>query len=220
MGEQACGVDRGLVQVCDGLETRPPGERRNSRGPGAGALDQVQQPASHLYGSIGIGRGGEDGELAGRDTPDGVGRAAALLQEPCRVRQHRQRFRRGLCFQLDGDRHAGERGVAADRVRDQLARAALEPPQRVQSAGRFDRMVAAGALDEVLRADAAGASRTARAALGFGELLRGDTEAMKRRTRNYAKRQLTWMRKLAGVRVVDVSGRTPLDVAGELAREL
>ena len=52
------------------------------------------------------------------------------------------------------------------------------------------------------------------------ELLRGDVGAMKRRTRNYAKRQLTWMRKLAGVRVVDVSGRTPLDVAGELAREL
>ena len=30
------------------------------------------------------------------------------------------------------------------------------------------------------------------------ELLAGDVEAMKRRTRNYAKRQLTWMRKLAG----------------------
>ena len=29
---------------------------------------------------------------------------------------------------------------------------------------------------------------------------------MKRRTRNYAKRQLTWMRKLAGVDVIDVSG--------------
>ena len=32
---------------------------------------------------------------------------------------------------------------------------------------------------------------------------------MKRRTRNYAKRQLTWMRKLAGVRVIDVSERDP-----------
>ena len=44
---------------------------------------------------------------------------------------------------------------------------------------------------------AAGASETARKALGFEELLAGDVEAMKRRTRNYAKRQLTWMRKLA-----------------------
>jgi len=85
---------------------------------------------------------------------------------------------------------------------------------------RVDRMVAAGALDEVLRADAAGASRTARAALGFGELLRGDTEAMKRRTRNYAKRQLTWMRKLAGVRIVDVTDRGAADVAGEIVGTL
>ena len=44
----------------------------------------------------------------------------------------------------------------------------------------------------------AGASVTARKALGFDELLAGDVEAMKRRTRNYARRQLTWMRKLAG----------------------
>ena len=39
---------------------------------------------------------------------------------------------------------------------------------------------------------------TARAALGFDELLAGDVEALKRRTRNLAKRQLTWMRKLGG----------------------
>ena len=61
---------------------------------------------------------------------------------------------------------------------------------------RVDAMVAAGAADEVRRAEAAGASPTARAALGFEELLAGDVDAMKRRTRNYAKRQLTWMRKL------------------------
>jgi tRNA dimethylallyltransferase len=39
---------------------------------------------------------------------------------------------------------------------------------------------------------------------------------MKRRTRNLAKRQLTWMRKLAGVEVVDVTGREPAEVAAEL----
>ena len=39
---------------------------------------------------------------------------------------------------------------------------------------------------------------------------------MKRRTRNYAKRQLTWMRKLAGVRLIDVTGRDPAAVAGEI----
>jgi tRNA dimethylallyltransferase len=81
---------------------------------------------------------------------------------------------------------------------------------------RVDEMVAAGALDEVRAAHAAGASPSARQALGFDELLAGDVEAMKRRTRNYAKRQLTWMRKLPGAELVDVTGREPDDVAAEL----
>ena len=70
---------------------------------------------------------------------------------------------------------------------------------------RVDRMIAAGAADEVRRAHAAGASPTARKALGFEELLSGDVEAMKRRTRNYAKRQLTWMRRLQGANLVDAA---------------
>jgi tRNA dimethylallyltransferase len=81
---------------------------------------------------------------------------------------------------------------------------------------RVERMVAAGAREEVLRAQAAGASETARKALGYEELLQGDVERMKRRTRNYARRQLTWMRKLAGVREIDVSGRDPAAIAGEI----
>jgi tRNA dimethylallyltransferase len=76
---------------------------------------------------------------------------------------------------------------------------------------RVDEMVAAGAAREAEQADAAGASSTARAALGFEELLRGDVEAMKRRTRNYAKRQLTWMRRLGGIHEIDL---TNLDSAG------
>jgi tRNA dimethylallyltransferase len=78
---------------------------------------------------------------------------------------------------------------------------------------RVDAMVAAGAADEVRRADAAGASPTARVALGFAELLAGDVDAMKTRTRHYARRQLTWMRKLPGVELVDVGGRAPEEVA-------
>ena len=83
---------------------------------------------------------------------------------------------------------------------------------------RVEAMVTAGAAAEVRRAHAAGASATARQALGFDELLRGDLDAMKRRTRNYARRQLTWMRKLAGVRLIDVTGREPDAVAGEILR--
>lgn len=81
---------------------------------------------------------------------------------------------------------------------------------------RVDAMLAAGAREEVRKAHSAGASETARKALGFDELLRDDVEAMKRRTRNYAKRQLTWMRKLAGVRVIDLTGRDPDAVAREI----
>jgi tRNA dimethylallyltransferase len=81
---------------------------------------------------------------------------------------------------------------------------------------RVERMLELGVREEVLEAHAAGASGTARKALGFEELLAGDVEGMKRRTRNYARRQLTWMRKLAGVRVIDVNARDADEVAAEI----
>jgi tRNA dimethylallyltransferase len=81
---------------------------------------------------------------------------------------------------------------------------------------RVEAMVAAGAAAEVREANAAGASETARKALGFADLLAGDVEAMKRRTRNYARRQLTWLRKLPGVELVDLTGREAHDVAAQL----
>jgi tRNA dimethylallyltransferase len=81
---------------------------------------------------------------------------------------------------------------------------------------RVDRMLEAGAREQALRAHATGVSPTARKALGFEELLTGDIDAMKRRTRNYARRQLTWMRKLAGVRLIDVTDLSPQQVAREI----
>jgi len=81
---------------------------------------------------------------------------------------------------------------------------------------RVDAMLAAGVREEVLLAHTAGASATARKALGFEELLAGDVEAMKRHTRNYARRQLTWMRKLAGVRLIDLTELSPAQAAGEI----
>ena len=71
------------------------------------------------------------------------------------------------------------------------------------------------------RADAAGASATARKALGFEELLRGDVDAMKRRTRNYAKRQLTWMRRLGVSACFDAQvGVCRIDPGGGLVKRL
>jgi tRNA dimethylallyltransferase len=85
---------------------------------------------------------------------------------------------------------------------------------------RVEEMLASGVHEEVRRAHDTGASETARKALGFEELLTGDFEGMKRRTHNYAKRQLTWMRKLAGVRTIDVTGRDSAAVAGEIIGSL
>ena len=81
---------------------------------------------------------------------------------------------------------------------------------------RVDAMVAAGVIEEVRAAHRLGASSTARAALGFAELLAGDVDAMKRRTRNYAKRQLTWMRKLPDIELIDATGRSPDELAAAL----
>lgn len=81
---------------------------------------------------------------------------------------------------------------------------------------RVDRMLAAGVQDEVRLAASHGASATARKALGFEELLAGDVEATKRRTRNYARRQLTWMRKLAAVNELDTTARLPDQIAAQI----
>jgi tRNA dimethylallyltransferase len=85
---------------------------------------------------------------------------------------------------------------------------------------RVDAMGAAGAADEAERADEAGASRTARAAIGFEDLLAGDVEAMKRDQRAYARRQLTWMRRMEGLRLIDRTGRSDDEVAREISEAL
>ena len=85
---------------------------------------------------------------------------------------------------------------------------------------RVDAMVAAGAAAEARRAAAAGASRTARAALGFDDLLEDDADAMKRDHRAYARRQLTWMRKMEGVVLIDRTARSDDDVAAEVVAAL
>lgn len=82
---------------------------------------------------------------------------------------------------------------------------------------RTEAIVAGGAREEVLRAEDAGPSRTARVALGFDELLSGDVESMKQRSRNYARRQLAWMRKIPNLRWIDRSGRGDAEIAAEIA---
>jgi tRNA dimethylallyltransferase len=81
---------------------------------------------------------------------------------------------------------------------------------------RTEAIVTAGAAEEAHRADALGPGRTARKALGFDELLAGDLETMKKRSRNYARRQLTWMRKIPNLELIDRTGLSDAEVAEEI----
>jgi tRNA dimethylallyltransferase len=81
---------------------------------------------------------------------------------------------------------------------------------------RTDAIVAAGAAEEARRADALGPGRTARKALGFDEVLAGDLETMKKLSRNYARRQLTWMRKIPNLVAIDRTGLSDAEVASRI----
>jgi tRNA dimethylallyltransferase len=93
---------------------------------------------------------------------------------------------------------------------------------------RVDAMLAAGAAEEARAAADAGASRTARAALGFELFLEGHdgpprpeaVEAVKAAHRRYARRQLTWMRRMEGVEVINRTGSDDGGVAREIRRRL
>jgi tRNA dimethylallyltransferase len=85
---------------------------------------------------------------------------------------------------------------------------------------RVDAIVAGGGEEEARRADALGPGRTARKALGLGEILAGDLETMKRRSRNYARRQLTWMRKIPNLTTIDRTHLTDAETAMSMGRKL
>jgi tRNA dimethylallyltransferase len=85
---------------------------------------------------------------------------------------------------------------------------------------RTEAIVAGGARQEVIQAEELGPSRTARVALGFEEVLNDDLETMKQRSRNYARRQLTWMRKIPNLHRIDRTGRSDAEVAAEITKQL
>ena len=131
-------------------------------------------------------------------------------------------------------------GIEAHEGAEGLWTASLRHPtmligltlDREELAGRIDRrvdaMLAAGAAEEARAAAEAGASRTARAALGFAELLEGHDgpppahaiEAVKAAHRRYARRQITWMRRMEGVAVMDRTGLDDKTVAHRITHLL
>jgi tRNA dimethylallyltransferase len=84
---------------------------------------------------------------------------------------------------------------------------------RERIARRVRAMEEAGAGAEAAAAVRAGASRTARAAVGFQEFLSGDPERAATRHRQFARRQLTWMRRMEGVTVIERRGRSDRQLA-------
>lgn len=115
--------------------------------------------------------------------------------------------------------HASSEGLWTEKLRRPTVLVGLmldrdELRERIDQ--RVDAMVAGGAADEASQADAAGASRTARAAIGFEELLAGDVERMKSAQRAFARRQLTWMRRMPGVELIDRTGMSDAHVASRI----
>ncbi len=96
---------------------------------------------------------------------------------------------------------------------------------------RVDAMIAGGLVEEVrtLLAAPGGMGRGARQALGYGEVIehlegkRGlaeTVELVKRETRRFAKRQMTWFRSLAGLVWVDVADDEAASRTAERLEEL
>jgi tRNA dimethylallyltransferase len=93
---------------------------------------------------------------------------------------------------------------------------------------RVDEMVAAGAAEEARAVEETGASRTARATLGYEQLVSDidgapsaeAIDSVKGAHRSYARRQLTWMRRMEGVTLIDRTDRDDVSVATEIVEML
>ena len=90
---------------------------------------------------------------------------------------------------------------------------------------RVDTMLTGGVIDEVNKARRMTVSRTVSQAIGFkdiceyldGQASLADTAvSIKRKSRRYAKRQLTWMRKMPDIVRIDLAGRLASEAAEEI----
>ena len=64
-----------------------------------------------------------------------------------------------------------------------------------------------------------GPSRTARAAIGVDGFISGDLSSVKAEHRAYAKRQITWMKKMSGVEIINREGAADAEVAARILDE-
>lgn len=78
---------------------------------------------------------------------------------------------------------------------------------------RIDSMVEAGAVEQARAIRERGLSVTAAKMIGLDAFAAGDIERARLEHRRYARRQLTWMRKMQGVELFDRSDREPAEIA-------
>jgi tRNA dimethylallyltransferase len=168
----------------------------------------------------------EQGPASAHATLAAVDGPAAAAVHP----NDRRRVVRALELADSGHSLAAEHSLlwsAETRHPTVIAGLALPPSETAERiAARTEAMFAAGVVDEVRRARAAHVfSTTAERIHGLQDvtaLLAGDislpeaVERLETRTRRYAKRQRTWMRRLPEVRAVDAA-RGPAAVAGDIA---
>ena len=175
------------------LDLRPPAERDVREGLGARAgRGRPRRAARAALGGDGRHRASE------RPQADRAGARA-------RAGRGRRRTRLGPAL-------VGRAAAPGRAVRDRDGPRGARCPDRSRARAE---MLAGGAVEEVETALERGASRTARKALGFKEIaahLAGEAsldevrERIERGHRAYVRRQLTWMRKLSGVEVIDRTG--------------
>jgi tRNA dimethylallyltransferase len=145
----------------------------------------------------------------------------------------RKRIVRALELESMGEEvHAGAEQLWSEELRRPAVLIGLMMERRrldERIAARVDAMQAAGAIDEVERAMERGAARTARKAIGFAEFeaylagqagLEDATRRMVHRHRQYARRQVTWMRKLPKLELVDRTALNATAAAQEVLRRL
>jgi len=68
----------------------------------------------------------------------------------------------------------------------------------------------------VMAAESIGAAATARAAVGWEELKSHDSDLLTTRTWQLARRQRTWLRRMQGFALVDITGQSPTQSAREV----
>ncbi|MDF1537096.1 MAG: tRNA (adenosine(37)-N6)-dimethylallyltransferase MiaA [bacterium] len=163
----------------------------------------------------------KDPETAERTMPNDLVRVVRALEVLELTGSSISRLRSGHAF---GDRPFDARVYCLSPDREQLYRWVEE---------RVDAMMASGLLEEVrgLREKGYGRELASMKALGYRELmahhLDGETnleeavELIKRNTRRYAKRQLTWFRGEEGVTWLEYAGREEIPgLAERIAREV